>query len=221
MGRDATAVELVQHRLTGVLKGNDVFHQGDPADAVFRVEHGCVRLHLDDEAGYRQVIAFIFPGQAFCVGQETRWASATAVTDSVLTKFSKEALWNLAGVDTQAAMSLLLSSDQLLIELAQHLNRLTHLPAPERMTWFLGWLAQHNGADNDERTFDLPMSRQDIADFLGIAPETVSRLVRQLTTDGKLRQVGKRRYRYTEGRVRYGDRSNAVSRYSPPYAGAA
>ena len=188
-------LDAASHKLVGALKGKGIFRQGDPAEAVYRVEHGCVRLQVDDEFGSRQVIGFVFPGSTFYAGMETHWASAIAVTDTVLTRFSLKSLWELMDTDASAAMALLSSADQFLTRLAQHLNRLTHFDAQERLTWFLNWLRTQN-MESDEQIIHLPMSRQDVAEFLGIAPETVSRLVRQMTLSGRLHPLGRRRYRY-------------------------
>ena len=217
---DTSMLEAASHRLMGALKGKSIFNQGDPADAVYRVEHGCVRLQVDDEDGSRQVIAFVFAGQTFSAGLDVHWASAIAVTDTVLTSFPHASLWALMDVDSRPAIALLSSADQLLTDLAQHLNRLTHSGAQERLSWFLEWLAQHC-TEADPRIIRMPMGRQDVADFLGIAPETVSRLMRQMTMCGTLRPLGSRRYRYDSRANVTGRRPSVVrsTRFARPTAG--
>ena len=195
MTQDSRSLDGASHRLVGALRGKNIFRQGDPVEAVYRVENGCVRLQLEDESGGRQGIAFVYPGHTFCVGLETHWASADAVTDTVLTRFANTSLWTLIAQDSRAAMALLFSADALVTELARHLGRLSHLGAYQRLPWFLEWVA-NQGAANEPRVIDLPMSRQDIADFLAIAPETVSRLFRRKEMSGELSRVGRRRYRY-------------------------
>lgn len=195
--------EAANHRLMGALRGKNIFRQGDPAEAVYRVEHGCVRLQLEHANGQRQVIAFVFPGQTFCVGLETHWASADAVSDTVLNRFSRQSLWEVMAHDSTTAQALLFSADELLTELAHHVSRLTHSDAYDRLSWFIDWVAGQ--PSNTGGNLELPMSRQDIADFLGIAPETVSRLLRRMTADGVLRRIGARRYRYDPHGLLNGD----------------
>jgi CRP-like cAMP-binding protein len=84
----------------------------------------------------------------------------------------------------------------MLTELAHHLGRLSHSSAYERLSWFVAWVADHTKATDDE-LLDLPMSRQEVADFLGIAPETVSRLFRRMEAGGRLLRVSARQYRYS------------------------
>lgn len=192
---------LPNRRLQGALRGKCIFRQGDPVKAVYRVENGCVRLQLEEPDGQRQVIAFLYPGQTFCVGMETHWATADAITDTVLTRFATTSLWELIASDSAAAMSLLFSADALVTELAHHLARLSHAGALERLTWFIDWVALHGSAARAQ-TLELPMSRQDIADFLGIAPATVSRLFRRKLETGELRRIGPHRYHYSPAALR-------------------
>lgn len=182
-------------RRMAALRGVVIFHQGDAACAIYKVEHGCVRLQVEDPDGSRQVIAFVFSGQTICAGFERHWATAHALTDTVLLRIPHNSLWSLIAGGSTGAAQLLFSTDELLNELGLHLNRLSRHDACERMTWFLDWVAKRGDAGR-ARAFDLPMSRQDMADFLGIAPETVSRLLHRLLESGKLRRVGRRRYMF-------------------------
>lgn len=193
MTMESARLDRASHRLVGVLKGQSVFHQGDPAEAVYRLERGCVRLQLAAAGGGREVIAFLFPGDVFCAGLETHWASADAITDAIVTRFSKASLWQLIGADSEAAMALLFSADELLTDLAHHIGRLSHCSASARCSWFLTWIAERGGT-GESGVIHLPMSRRDIADFLGVAPETVSRMIRQLQTSGELRRTGPHTY---------------------------
>ena len=168
-----------------------LFHQGAPVEAAYRLERGCVRLQLEREDGEREVIAFLFPGQLFCAGLTSHWASAYAVTDCVLTIIPRAQLGEASG-EGRLARLLLASSEDLLGELAQHTARLRRTSAMARLRWFLGWLAERSG-QAASGALDAPMSRRDIADFLGLAPETVSRLIRRMETHGELRRAGARR----------------------------
>jgi CRP-like cAMP-binding protein len=194
-------LDRASHRKVGVLKGQSIFQQNQNAEAVYRLERGCVRLQLHSEDGHREVIAFLFPGDVFSAGLQTHWASADAVTDTIVTRFSKNSLWQLMGAEPEAAMTLLFSADELLTELARHIGRLSHASASDRLTWFLGWVADRSCAVGSG-PFHLPMSRRDIADFLGIAPETVSRLLRQLEASGELRRIDLHSYVYRPRRDR-------------------
>lgn len=182
-----------RHRLVGALKGRALFHQGGPAEALYGVQRGCIRLEIEGEDGQRDVVSFLFPGDVVCAGFDTHWASAYAVTDCVLAVFSLQNLWDHVSRDPEAAHGLLQSADARLVDVAQHIALLSHANAEARLRWFLGWIAPRTALGDAAGSFQLPMGRRDIADFLGIAPETVSRTLKELITTGELRRLGGRR----------------------------
>ena len=181
--------EGAPYRLVRAAKSDVIFRQGDPASAVFRIDRGCVRLEIQDEHGRREIVAFLFPGDVFCVGLQQHWSSAYAVNDTLLARYPMSALWTTLARDPGAAMELLVCADQLVELVARHLALVCHATAGERLAWFLSWLHDRTGPEGSSVT-QLPMSRRDIADFLGMAPETVSRLFRKLERRGDLRRTG-------------------------------
>ena len=182
-----------RHRLVGALKGRALFHQGGPAEALYRVQRGCIRLEIEAEDGQRDVVSFLFPGDVVCAGFDTHWASAYAVSDCVLAVFALQNLWDHVSRDPEAAHGLLQSADARLVEVAHHMALLSHANAEARLRWFLGWIAPRTALGDGAESFHLPMGRRDIADFLGIAPETVSRTLKELETSGELRRLAGRR----------------------------
>lgn len=183
-----TALQGAPRHVCRVPKGRPVFRQGDAADSVLQLKEGCVRLEMSDPWGRRQILAFLFPNDILWVGYERRWAAAEAVTDCVLTRYGGVSALHPSA---SAAPALLASADCLMQEIAQHLTLLTRAPAAERFGQFLAWLAARQPQPG---VLHLPMSREDIADFLGIAPGTVSRQLRQFVREGRLRRLGPRRY---------------------------
>jgi CRP-like cAMP-binding protein len=177
-----------------VQRGRVIFAQGDEATAIYRVERGCVRLQTHDKEGSRDVLAFFFPGDVICGGLATHWATAEAVSETIITRFSLVALMDLMRNEPQAAMSLLASAERALDDLARHIGRVVHSSATDRLTWFLTWISQRTATPSSG--FELPMNRRDIADFLGLAPETVSRAFAQLEASGDLRKGQRRQYSY-------------------------
>jgi CRP-like cAMP-binding protein len=188
------------HRLQLFQRNTSIFHEGDRAEAVYVVQRGCVRLQFNSEDGQREVVAFYFPGDVIFALPETHRASAEAVCETALAKVSRAALWEVAVARPQTARALLALAQESLSVLAQHLGRLTHASALERVTWFLGWLSERTSASGSG-LFPVPMTRRDIADYLGVAPETVSRLFRRLEDRGELRKAGSRCYVYRPRRA--------------------
>lgn len=175
-------------------RGRRIFAEGDEASAIYRVERGCVRLQTHDEEGSRDVLAFFFPGDVICGGLGTHWATAETVNETVITRFSLSALMELMRGEPEAAMALLASAERALNELARHIGRVVHYSATDRLTWFLTWISERTATPSS--AFEVPMNRRDIADFLGLAPETVSRTFAQLEASGELLKSRSRRYSF-------------------------
>ena len=178
------ALEGASFRLTTARRHQPIFHEGEPSEAVYRIDVGCVRLQVETAGGQREVVTFLFPGQIFCAGYDVHWASAYAVTDTSLAVFNLPALRTHLCQRQESVSDLLRASDDLLVDLAHHLS-LSHARASSRLRWFLRWLAARSGQESSGLVL-MPMSRRDIADFLGIAPETVSRTFAALEKRGEL-----------------------------------
>jgi CRP/FNR family nitrogen fixation transcriptional regulator len=131
--------------------------------------------------GRRQIAAFHFPNDAF--GLELRAEhklSAEAITDVTVVVFRRDAVIELTERDKEAAQGLWLMTARQLQE-AQDRGLLLVKNAQERVAAFLLEMAARMPPGN---AVNLPMSRQDIANYLGLTIETVSRTLTQLETDG-------------------------------------
>lgn len=181
-----------------VPRGRQLFAEDDPVLALYRIERGCVRLQVNERNGARHILAFLFPGDVICAGLQKHWASAEAVCESVVLKAPTSALLQLMQTDPAAAAALLEASERTVSQLAHHVGRLFQDSAAARISWFLGWMAERAGADGVAE-FEVPMDQRDIADFLGLAPETVSRVFAQLEAAGLLRRVSYRHFTYRRG----------------------
>lgn len=180
------------HRLIKVSRGRPVFHEGDRAAGVYRLDDGCLRMQLDNPDGRREVIGFFFPGDVLCVGFERHWASAYAVTDATLALFPFSPLLEHASRRSEVALALLLAADSRMDHVAHHLALVSHADASTRLSAFLEALRRRGQLSESEDGWRLPMGRRDIADFLGLAPETVSRLFSEI---GVKRRAGLARSR--------------------------
>jgi CRP/FNR family transcriptional regulator len=175
--------EYPRARLVRVAKGRPIFEQGGPAHPPYVIEKGCVSLSTTEPGGRRVVITFLYSGDTLCAGVNDTWASAVAVTDCQLSRMPA------ASASLQSGGALLDTSDQMLREVVTRFALLAHLDAPAQVRWFFDWLALRTGRLPGQ-ALDVPMSRRDIADFLAVAPETVSRAMRTLEERGELRREG-------------------------------
>jgi CRP/FNR family transcriptional regulator len=162
-----------------------MFIQGEEADAVYTITAGLARLYKLLPDGRRQIVGFALPGDFLGLAMRERYGfSADAVEPVVACRFSRAAY--SAFVDARphllrrlhefATHELTLAQDQMML-----LGRRT---AEEKLVSFLLHMRDRWARlGRSSVTVPLPMSRQDIADFLGLTIETVSRTFTKLAKD--------------------------------------
>lgn len=159
-----------------------IIREGEPAESLFNVVCGAVKLYKLLPDGRRQITGFLFPGDFLGIAlNDTYVYSAEALTPVRLCRFPRRRLEALLKeIPTlehelldEVATELIAAQDQMLL-----LGRKT---ARERVASFLLMLMRR--AERHGRPVNpvaLPMSRSDIADYLGLTTETVSRTITQL-----------------------------------------
>lgn len=186
----ATMPEADDIRLLGatlhVSRDQEVFGEGEPADQVYKVVRGAVRGFRVLSDGRRQICDFYLPGDVFGIepSGEHR-TTAEALTDTVLVVARRSALGDEA--DATAARRLLHHFMAALQRSQDHAVTLGRRSAGERVANFLVDMAERIGGDD---LLELPMSRQDIADYLGLTIETVSRTLTQFQVSGLIKLAG-------------------------------
>ena len=162
--------------------GEEIFGEGEPADHVYQVKDGVVRTYRILGDGRRQVCEFHLPGDFIGLeaGVDHR-ASAEGVTDVTVVAVRRSALSSLAATDISLSRRLWELAIKGMQQSQNHASMLARLGAVERVAAFLVGFAERVGARD---AMDLPMTRQDIADYLGLTIHTVSRSLSQLQTLG-------------------------------------
>lgn len=163
-----------------------IFAEGDPADHMFSLAVGTVKLYKLLPDGRRQITAFLFPGDFFGLAVEGNYAyTAEALTPVVLCRFPRRKLDGLLEDVPRIEKRLLgLAIDELAAAHDQMLL-LGRKTAREKVASFLMMIsrrAERRGLPPSP--IALPMSRSDIADYLGLTIETVSRSLSQLKREG-------------------------------------
>jgi CRP/FNR family nitrogen fixation transcriptional regulator len=154
-----------------------IYEENDPADCIYRVVSGAVRTCRTLVDGRRQIGAFYVPGEIFGLASGERHAfSAEAVTGTKVQVICRHPKVVLQPSDNEL-------SAQMWALMAGELKRsndhvyLLIKTAPERVASFLLEFARRIQSPDE---VELPMSRRDIADYLGLTIETVSRMLTQL-----------------------------------------
>jgi CRP/FNR family nitrogen fixation transcriptional regulator len=159
------------------LRNAEIYGENEPADYVYKVVSGTVRTYKVLTDGRRQIGAFYLPGDVFGleIGDEHSF-SAEAITDSKVLVIKRSALIEAAARDNDLARQLWTLTARELRRVQDHIMVLVKT-AQERVAGFLLEMADRVAGGN---AVELPMSRQDIADYLGLTIETVSRTLTQL-----------------------------------------
>jgi CRP/FNR family transcriptional regulator len=167
-----------------------VFHEGDPAKRVFMVTHGALKLYTLLADGRRQSTGFMFPGDFLGVSVDEEYAfTVEALEDSELWWFSRDMFDRFISEHPQVERELYRLAANELAEAQRQMVLLGRKSATERLaSFFLSLLERAERASGTPETrFDLPMSRIDIADYLGLTKETVSRMLAHLRSRGLIR----------------------------------
>jgi CRP-like cAMP-binding protein len=155
----------------------EIYGENEAAEYLYKVVSGSVRTYKVLNDGRRQIGAFYLAGDMF--GLEVGDAhsfSAEAIVNSKILVIKRSALINLAARDNDIARKLWTMTASELQRVQAHILLLIKT-AQERVAGFLLEMAARTPVGNE---IDLPMSRQDIADYLGLTIETVSRTLTQL-----------------------------------------
>ncbi|ASR42326.1 transcriptional regulator [Xanthomonas citri pv. mangiferaeindicae] len=178
---------LVEH-VGPFREGDYVFREGAPFNAIAAVRAGTIKTYVIDGNGREQVLGFFLPGEVIGLNaiHSARYpCNAVALDTVMLCRFSFPMMATLAGrmPGLQKHLFSLLSQD---IGKASLLTG--NFSAEERLAAFLVTLSRRFAARGFSATrLRLMMPRTDIANYLRLAPETVSRVLRRMQDDGVLR----------------------------------
>lgn len=187
----ATSPGSLAQRLTGGTvrtfeNREHIFREGDAATNVYVVEigHVCIYKMLSD--GRRQVIDFAYPGDLVGLGAMGEHASsAQATTRTRVRSIPMAALHQLSRTDARIGLKLYEAVSRELLAARELLFTVSQRNAMERVAGFLLAISRRNERNGEDPSeFVLPMTRSDIADFLGLTIETVSRTFTKLRVDG-------------------------------------
>ncbi len=159
--------------------GTEIYAQGERCGNLYRVEFGAVRVYHLLSDGRRQISAFHLSGEIF--GFETGTVHQFFAESICGTGVSTLRSTSTPGGYAAELFPVALKS---LLRAQAHLLVLGRQNAVERVAAFLLEMSERQG---DLKHIDLPMSRSDVADYLGLTIETVSRVLSRLRLEGVIR----------------------------------
>jgi CRP/FNR family nitrogen fixation transcriptional regulator len=169
-------------------KGTEIFGEAEPADYIYQVADGAVRTHKLLSDGRRQIGAFHLIGDIFGLENgATHRFTAEAIVDTTVRLMKRCSLEHVAETDALVALDLLNMTTSNLQHAEDHMLLLGRKTSLERVAAFLLEMDRRLTAAG---VMALPMSRRDIADYLGLTLETVSRALSHLHGKGILGFLG-------------------------------
>jgi CRP/FNR family nitrogen fixation transcriptional regulator len=175
-------------------RNEEIYAQDDEVEFLYRVVSGSVRTIRLTSDGRRQIGDFYYPGDLFGLetGPEHRF-SAEALSDCTVQVVKRTSVRAFSG-DAELDRAILTATAKELERTQEHLLLLGRKNAQEKVAGFLLGLAERSGRE----AIELPMGRQDMADYLGLTIETVSRMLTQLQQEAVVEFPASRRFRVTD-----------------------
>ena len=195
-GDDLKRLEAVVQRRRPLEAGERLFRIGDPLQSVFVASEGTFKTIGISESGEEHVLGFHLPGELFgldAIGSGYHRCEAIALGKARVCELPFSELAGAAAQLPSLQLQLLRVMGQSSDRDQDHLDVLTRRQANERIALFVQGLAERYrrlGQAGDE--FQLPMTRDEIARYLGLALETVSRSFSRLHEDGMISVRGRR-----------------------------
>jgi CRP/FNR family nitrogen fixation transcriptional regulator len=164
------------------VRNEEVYGDGEEVDYFFKIVSGAVRAYKIAFDGRRLVSAFYLPGDIFGFDVSNHHLFSTeAIVKTEVIRVKRHTIMSLAEQDIKLAKDLWGVTADELQRTQSHLLMLNK-SAPERVAGFLLEMAER--IEEDE--FQLVMCRQDVADYLGLTSETISRMLTRLQTSSTI-----------------------------------
>jgi len=197
IGADALKqLDSIVRRRRPVARGESLFRTGDPLEAVYVARDGAFKTIAISEDGEERVVGFHLPGELIgldALGADRHRCDAVALATLNVCEVPFDQLADVASQVPGLQQQLLRVIGRSVGRDQDHLDMLVRRQASERIALFLHGLSErfrHIGQSGTQ--FRLPMSREDIAHFLGLALETVSRGFTRLQEDAVIAVDGRR-----------------------------
>lgn len=169
-----------------------LFSEGDPADYLFNIRSGTVRLSKMLADGRRQITGFLFPGDFFGLACKDSYNySAEAISPVELCRFPRKRIFDLFSELPEFGERVFEITRTELQSTHEQMLLLGRKTAREKICSFLIMIL--GKSDRTDDVVELPMNRSDIADFLGLTIETVSRQFGKLVDENLIRVDGPHR----------------------------
>ena len=175
-------------------KGETVYHAEDISDALYIVNKGSVKIYRLSETGKEQLIRILSPGEftgelaLFHDVTSKHGAYAEALMSSSICKINRKDLQELLLSYPSISLKILTEFSNRLENSEKQATSFATEKTDTRIALFLAELVEQSNSDGDSFVVRIPMSRKDLASYLGTTPETISRQFKNFEDQGLIKQ---------------------------------
>jgi CRP-like cAMP-binding protein len=171
----------------------EICRQGQRAHAWYRVVSGAASCFIIKLDGRRQIVDLLFPGDffGFTTGDEYDYTVEAVAPETIIYEYARKKIEQLADNNPQLTRELRKIAFETLSRLQEQLLIVGRITVSQKVGSFLLAMADRLSPEKGDRV-TLPVSRYDIADYLAVSPETVSRALSDLKHRGLIRFIGTR-----------------------------
>lgn len=175
-----------------------LFTQHTPADRVFNLASGAALVERMSTSGRRQVLAFLFSGNFVgLTNSDFCEYGVRTLTEVTAHEFNQQKLLALAETTPRLKENINNISANVLARALDQVYILGQKKADERLCFLILQLLERMPGSTEER-IELPMTQQDIADYLGLTVETVSRSLTKLKNEGIITMPSRHRLKVND-----------------------
>ena len=174
-------------------RGQEICAQGHAVESLYRLVSGAARSCVMRSDGRRQIVDLLLQGDffGFAVGAEYDYTVEAIAADTVVVAYARKRVEVLADQDSELARELRQLAVEALARMQAQLLIVGRITALEKVASFLLEMSDRLGKEQADRVI-LPVSRYDIADYLAVSVETVSRALTDLNRRGLIALSGPR-----------------------------
>lgn len=183
-------LEGIASALTYPARNLTVYREGQDANALYFLNFGMVELACQKQDGNRQIVSFLHPGDLFGLFEHERYVNTVrTLAPTEVFRLPLAELRRLLVEDAQLQLLFLTKAVHDLRRAQRQISVLGQRDALQRLASFLlEFLYSSQFYDPDTRVVTLPMSRSDIADYLALTQESVSRALARMEAEGLIRR---------------------------------
>ncbi|MFC2111176.1 Crp/Fnr family transcriptional regulator [Bacteroidota bacterium] len=177
-------------------KGQTIFHEGKTPTGIYCLNSGKVKIYKHGKDGKEQIVRFVTPGEFLGIrsilGDKSYSASSTTLEDSVICFITKSDFFYILKKYPKISNRLIAFLSQLLADAESKITSLAQKPVRERLAESLIVLGSVFSEDGNNSPGVITLSREDIANIVGTATETVIRLLSEFKDENLITSKGRK-----------------------------